>query len=289
METNVGGQLTPDQEALQRRVAQTISGLDSMSAELIHMQKMDALGQLAAGVTHDFKNVLQTIISIIDLIDTRADEPEQVHRLTASLMRVAERGVGLTQRLLAFARRQELQQEAVNLPAVMEGILQLLVHALGSNIHIEVEPMPANLWQPFVDVSQLELALLNLGINARDAMCGHGSLRLSAQNVVIPEVDRRSLANISTNRELADERRGAPLALNCGNYILLIVADDGCGMDEETLARAAEPFFTTKRAGKGSGLGLSMVHGFATQHGGTLRLRSQQGKGTSVELWLPSV
>lgn len=278
----------PNRANLQARAAQTVGRIDPMTAELIQMRKMDALGQLAAGVTHDFRNVLQTIMSTIDLINARADDPGQVRRLAASLMRVAEHGAGLTKRLLAFARRQELNQEAVDLPTMLGGISELLARTLGPSVRVEVEPLAADLWQPFVDVGQLELALLNLGINARDAMCGHGLLRLGALNVAIPEVDRRSSRTISADRRLADDRRGVPLALSYGDYVLLTVADDGCGMDEETLARAAEPFFTTKQTGEGNGLGLSMVHGFATQHGGALRLRSQKGRGTTVELWLPS-
>ena len=155
-------------------------------------------------------------------------------------------------------------------------------------MRVEVGALPAGLWRPFVDPSQLELALLNLGINARDAMSGQGTLRLCARNVGFPEFDRRQVAiNSADCSPQGTERRGPPLALDWGDYVLLTVSDTGSGMDEETLGRAAEPFFTTKPAGKGNGLGLAMVYGFVTQHGGALRLRSQLGKGTSVELWMP--
>ena len=252
------------------------------------MQKMEAIGQLASGITHDFRNVLQSIMSGIDLIDARADDPKQVRRLAASLMRVAEHGAGLTQRLLAFARRQDLKREAVSLPSLLEGASELLVRTLGTKVRVEVDASVVGLWSPFVDPGQLELALLNLGLNARDAMSGQGTLRFCARNVGVPEFDRRHRADSSPKgRFQGRERRGPPLVLEWGNYVLLTVSDTGSGMDEETLGRAAEPFFTTKPAGKGSGLGLAMVYGFLAQHGGALRLRSQLGKGTSVELWMP--
>ncbi len=270
------------------RTTETVKHLDALSAELIQMQKMDAIGQLASGITHDFRNVLQAIMSGIDLIEARADDPKQVRRLAASLMRVAEHGAGLTQRLLAFARRQELKREAVSLPVLLEGIAELLLRTLGTKVRVEVEALPAGLWRPFVDPGQLELALLNLGINARDAISGQGTLRLCARNVGLPEFDQRQVAsNSAGGRSQGKERRGPPLVLDWGDFVLLTVSDTGSGMDEETLRRAAEPFFTTKPAGKGSGLGLAMVYGFVTQHGGALRLRSQLGKGTSVELWMP--
>jgi len=270
------------------RATETVKHLDELSAELIQMQKMDAIGQLASGITHDFRNVLQAIMSGIDLIEAHADNPKQVRRLTASLMRAAEHGAGLTQRLLAFARRQDLKREAVSLPALLDSVAELLLRTLGTTVRVEVEALPAGLWQAFVDPSQLELALLNLGINARDAMSGQGTLRLCARNVGLPEFDRRQvMGNSADDRFLGKERRGPPLALDSGDYVVLTVSDTGSGMDEATLRRAAEPFFTTKPAGKGSGLGLAMVYGFVTQHGGTLRLASQLGKGTSVELWMP--
>jgi len=269
------------------RAAERVKHLDPVSAELIQMQKMDAVGQLASGITHDFRNVLQAIMSGIDLIEARADEPEQVRRLAASLMRVAEHGAGLTQRLLSFARRQDLKREVVNLPVLLDGVVKLLVRTLGTKVRVEVDASSIGLRQPFVDPGQLELALLNLGINARDAMSGQGTLRLCVRNAGLPTSDRRNVACTSADGFRSEERRGPPLALDCGDYVLLTVSDTGSGMDEETLGRAAEPFFTTKPAGKGSGLGLAMVYGFVTQHGGALRLRSQLGQGTSVELWMP--
>lgn len=272
---------------LLNRATETVKQLDIASAELIQMQKMNAVGQLASGITHDFRNVLQAIMSGIDLIEVRAHDPDQVRRLAASLMRVSEHGVELTQRLLAFARRQDVRPEAINLLALLESVAGLLLRTLGSKVHVEVETPPSGLWQPLIDPGQLELALLNLGINARDAMSGQGTLRLCARNVGLPEFERRHGASTSVDRPQQNERRGPPLVLDCGDYVLLTVSDTGSGMDSETLERATEPFFTTKPAGKGSGLGLPMVYGFVTQHGGALRLRSQLGKGTSVELWLP--
>ena len=201
-------------------------------------------------------------------------------------MHVAEHGVALTQRLLAFSRNEKLKREAVDLPSILEGVSELLARTLGAMVHVKTDPLAKDLWRPFIDASQFELALLNLGINARDAMDGQGRLRFRARNASIPKVDRRSTTNLGTQAPVA-ERRGPPIELACGDYLLVEVSDTGSGMDEATLARAAEPFFTTKPAGKGSGFGLSMVHGFATQHGGALRLKSQLGHGTTVELWLP--
>lgn len=269
------------------RATETVKHLDIASAELIQMQKMNAIGQLASGITHDFRNVLQAVMSGIDLLETRAHDPDQVRRLAASLMRTTEHGVELTQRLLAFARRQDVKPEAINLPALLDSAAELLLRTLGPKVHVEVETPPSGMWQPLVDPGQLELALLNLGINARDAMSGQGTLRLCARNVGLPEFERRHAASTSVGKHGQNERRGPPLVLDCGDYVLLTVSDTGSGMDDETLERATEPFFTTKPAGKGSGLGLPMVYGFATQHGGALRLRSQLGKGTAVELWLP--
>jgi len=272
---------------LLNRATETVKHLDIASAELIQMQKMNAVGQLASGITHDFRNVLQAIMSGIDLIEVRAHDPDQVRRLAASLMRVTEHGVELTQRLLAFARRQEVKPEAIDLAALLKSAAELLLRTLGSKVHVEVETPPASLWQPLIDPGQLELALLNLGINARDAMSGQGTLRLCARNVGLPEFERRHAASASAGKLQGAERRGPPLVLDCGDYVLLTVSDTGSGMDGETLERATEPFFTTKPPGKGSGLGLPMVYGFVMQHRGALRLRSQPGKGTSVELWLP--
>ena len=282
-----GASATQARLRLLSRATETVKRLDVASAELVQMQKMNAVGQLASGITHDFRNVLQAIMSGIDLIEVRAHDPDQVRRSAASLMRIAEHGVELTQRLLAFARRQDVKPEAANLPALLDNAAELLLRTLGSKVRVEVETPPAGLWRPLVDPGQLELALLNLGINARDAMSGQGTLRLCARNVGLPEFERRHTASVSADKLRREERRGPPLALDCGDYVLLAVSDTGSGMDGETLERATEPFFTTKPAGKGSGLGLPMVYGFVTQHGGALRLRSRLGKGTSVELWLP--
>jgi len=191
------------------RATGAVKHLDALSAELIQMQKMDAIGQLASGITHDFRNVLQAIMSGIDLIDARADDPKQVRRLAASLMRVAEHGAGLTQRLLAFARQQELKREAVSLLALLEGVAELLLRTLGTKVRVDVEVLPAGLWQPFVDPGQLELALLNLGINARDAMSGQGTLRLCARNVGLPEFDRRQVMGNSADDKSQGKERGA--------------------------------------------------------------------------------
>ena len=187
-------------------------------------------------------------------------------RLIDGAIEGAERGASLTQRLLAFARQQDLRPAAVDLAELMRGMVEMLRRSLGPLIEVETE-FPADLWPAHVDANQLELALLNLAVNARDAMPEGGRLTLGARNETIAAA--------------------ADGALAAGDYVCLAVADSGTGMDAATLARATEPFFTTKGAGQGTGLGLSMVHGLAAQSGGALRLSSRPGAGTTAELWLP--
>jgi signal transduction histidine kinase len=235
-------------------------------AALRQAQKLEAVGQLTGGIAHDFNNLLTVVIGNLVLASSRAREHSNILPLLQSALRAAERGVSLIQRLLAFARKQRLDPRPVDLGSLVTGIKELLQRTVGSAIRLEivadVSVAPAH-----VDANQVELAILNLVINARDAMPMGGTLRISLHN-------RRTDLN-------------SPTDLISGDYVVVSVSDTGTGMDEATLAQAFDPFFTTKEVGSGSGLGLPMVQGFAGQSGGAVRIRSKLGKGTAVELWLP--
>ena len=227
-------------------------------------QKMEAIGQLTGGVAHDFNNLLTPIVGALDLLQRKGLGGEREKRLIDGAALSAERARTLVQRLLAFARRQPLQAVAVDVAALVRGMIDLVASTIGPQIRVLVEA-PHDLPTATADPNQLEMALLNLVVNARDAMPDGGTLRIAA----MPET-------IVQDGDLAP-----------GRYICLSVTDTGTGMSAETMARAVEPFFSTKGVGKGTGLGLSMVHGLASQLGGALRLRSTAGEGTCVELWLP--
>lgn len=264
-----------------------VTGSDRPAAlgDRLHSQKMAALGELASGITHDFRNILQTVISTLDIIESRSNDPAEVRRLTASALRAAERGISLTRRLLTFAHYEAADARPTCLLSSLESATETLTRTVEARMNVGVEPPSSELWQVVIDPSEFELALINLGINARDAMPGGGRIRLGARNVTIPLVDRRALP--LRERHAPINRRGPRLALPGGDYVAVTVDDTGTGMDEATLARAIEPFFTTKPLGKGTGLGLSMVHDLATRARGALRLISKSGQGTTAELWLP--
>lgn len=241
--------------------------LEQAQQALFQSQKMDAIGQLTGGVAHDFNNLLMAIIGSIELLKKRIPDHPKVTPLLDNAMQGAKRGAALTQRLLAFARKQDLNLRSIDLPALVRGMTDLLRRTIGPLIVIETR-MPEALAAVQADANQLELALLNLTMNARDAMPNGGSIVIAAREEIV-----------------ADGGPAGPLAP--GRYVCLSVTDSGEGMDEATLKRAAEPFFTTKGIGKGTGLGLSMVHGLAEQSGGRLALSSKKGEGTTAELWLP--
>jgi signal transduction histidine kinase/CheY-like chemotaxis protein len=235
--------------------------------QLRQIHKMEAVGQLTGGIAHDFNNLLTIIIGQLEIALNRVSaDPRTVESLQAAL-RAAERGAALTRHLLAFARRQHLDPRPVDIPGVFSAAESLLEQTIGPAIALmmrsELDLRPA-----WIDPNQLELAILNLALNARDAMPGGGVLRISAEN-----------------------RQGhigsLPSELRPFDYVVISVTDTGVGMNEETLRRAFEPFFTTKEAGGGSGLGLSIVHGFAVQSGGMVEIASAPGEGTKVDLWLP--
>jgi PAS domain S-box-containing protein len=229
-------------------------------------QKMESMGQLTGGVAHDFNNLLTPIVGALDMLQSRGVGGEREQRLIAGAAQSAERAKTLVQRLLAFARRQPLQMTAVDVGKVVRGMADLVASTTGPQVRVMVEVAEA-LPPAKADPNQLEMALLNLAVNARDAMPRGGTLRITASAEAV--------------------QAGVDGTLPAGRYVRLSVADTGVGMDEATLARAVEPFFSTKGIGKGTGLGLSMVHGLASQLGGALSIKSKPGLGTNVELWLP--
>ena len=231
----------------------------------LQAQKLEAIGQLTGGIAHDFNNLLTAVLGSLELLRKRLrDDPKSI-ALLENAAQGAQRGTTLTKRMLAFARNYELNKEVTSIPELVRGMTELLQRSIGPSFNLETH-FPLSLKPIEVDTNQLELALLNLTLNARDAMPDGGDIILAARE-----------------ESVAAAHKG----LEAGNYIRVSVTDTGEGMDEETLGRATEPFFTTKGVGKGTGLGLSMVHGFAEQSGGRLILRSQKDRGTTAELWLP--
>jgi CheY-like chemotaxis protein len=235
-------------------------------AALLQAQKIETMGQLVGGVAHDFNNLLMAVIGNLDLLAKRIGNDPRMTRFLEGALEGARRGATLTQRLLAFARRQELQSEPTDVIALLEDMRGLIGRSVGPMIEVKIiasGAMPA----VNIDPNQLEMALLNLAVNARDAMPAGGLLTIMLDHQFVAATD--------------------DLELKSGAYVRLTVQDTGEGMDSATLARAVEPFFSTKGIGKGTGLGLSMVHGLADQSGGTFCLKSQLGVGTTAELWLP--
>jgi CheY-like chemotaxis protein len=243
-----------------------ISEQRSLESQLIQAQKMDAIGKLTGGIAHDFNNLLAAVIGGLGLLDKRASLNEEDRRILGMTKRAAEQGSELVRRLLAFARRQKLEPNPVDLAGLQEAVWDLLTHTLGGLVDIEWHAA-GRTWKAFADQAQLELALVNLIINARDAMPAGGTVTVAVENRPV------------TADNWAD--------LPPGDYVLLTVADTGTGISAADLEKVMEPFYTTKEMGKGSGLGLSMVYGFAKQSNGAFRLRSQLGSGTTAELWLP--
>jgi PAS domain S-box-containing protein len=251
-------------DELESRVEERTREREIALRQLHESQKMESIGQLTGGVAHDFNNLLAVILGSLSLLKKSVPEEPRITRLLDRAIQGAERGATLTTRLLAFARRQELKVEFVTLQKLIPEMLDFLRHSVGPNIEIRAEVSP-EVGAIEVDANQLELALINLAVNARDAMPQGGSLTIACHN----------------------EANGKRIGLSRDPFVCITVADTGEGMSEATLARAQEPFFTTKGVGKGTGLGLSMVHGFAAQSGGTMRIKSQPGRGTAVTIWLP--
>ena len=257
---------TEELERAHADVLRQIAERERAEEKLRQAQKMETVGQLTGGVAHDFNNLLMAVLGNLDLLRKHVSNDPKAVRLISGALQGAKRGAALTQRLLAFARRQDLQVRPVDLAALVHGMTDLLQRSLGPGIDLRLQLDGAS--RPAVaDSNQVELALLNLAVNARDAMPKGGILTI--------ELDT------------AEACAGDP-ELRPGPYIRLAVTDTGCGMDADTLKRAVEPFFSTKELGKGTGLGLSMIHGLAVQLKGKLRLTSEVGRGTRAELWLPA-
>ncbi|WP_406855899.1 response regulator [Alsobacter sp. KACC 23698] len=237
-----------------------------LDARLRQAEKMQALGTLAGGVAHDFNNLLTAVLGSIDLAARRIEDNPRVSRLLANAAYAARRGASLTHRLLSFSRQRELEPRVVNPNVVLAEMSDLLSRTLGGMVQIEKDCEP-DLWSVMIDPAQLELAVLNLCINARDAMPEGGLLTLSTRNVVAVDGDE--------------------LSLTPGEYVLLSVRDTGSGIPPDVLARIFEPFFTTKEVGKGTGLGLSMVYGLVQQSGGLVDVETAPGAGTVMNLYLP--
>lgn len=272
----------PEREAKTGRFLHSLTVINDITARnraeaaLRQTQKLEALGSLTSGVAHDFNNLLMIIQGSLQLLARRLPGSDvRAARLVDAAMEGANRGAALTARLLAFARQQELTPRSVDPRALLATLRPMLDHLVGSTTRID-EDIPAALWNLQADPSQLELALLNLAANARDAMPAGGCLRLGARNATIAALAESGFIGVRP-------QPAAPV----GEHVVLSVSDTGMGMDETALARATDPFFTTKGPGKGIGLGLSMVHGFALQSGGALLLSSRPGMGTTAELWLP--
>ena len=278
-------QLRDAEAQLERRVAERTEELAAANRQLLsqieqreqaehslrQLQRLEAVGQLTAGVAHDFNNLLQIIVGNIGILrklfEQAQADPRYLQRLE-SMATAAERGARLTAQLLAFSRRQRLEPKATDLNETVDAMMDLLHSSIGGTVHLDTKLQPG-LWNALVDPTQIELVILNLALNARDAMDVGGALVISTRNERVSAAAKRP-------------EEPAP-----GEYVVLAVADTGSGMAEEVRERVFEPFFTTKAVGKGSGLGLSQVLGFAKQSGGGVRLLSESGKGTTVEVFLP--
>jgi PAS domain S-box-containing protein len=259
--------LRRNNEELEARVAERTREREVALNQLHESQKMETIGQLTGGVAHDFNNLLAIILGSLALLKKGLPEDQRTSRLLEGAIQGAERGATLTKRLLAFARRQELKFEAVDVQKLVPDMLDFLRQSVGPGISIDIDILP-DVHPVKIDANQLELALMNLAVNARDAMPKGGSLTITCRNE-------------------ARDNTALPVTLPRGDYVRISVADTGEGMSQGTLAKAMEPFFTTKGIGKGTGLGLSMVHGLTAQAGGAMHISSQLAKGTAVTLWLP--
>jgi signal transduction histidine kinase len=255
-------------ESLGRRVEQRTAELESAQASLVQAQKMEAVGQLTGGIAHDFNNMLAIVIGNLDIARRRlAQGRGDVGRQIESAMDGAQRAAALTRRLLVFARRQPLEPQVSDLNLLLGDLSELLRRTIGEKVRIELSPAPS-VWPVSIDRAQMESAVINLAINARDAMPNGGVLGIETLNMIQDEA-------------------GPEDGLAPGDYVMVAVADSGSGMAPEVAARAFEPFFTTKEVGRGTGLGLSQVYGFLRQSGGHVDIDSAPGAGTTVRLYFP--
>ena len=268
-------QRTAELEEAHRAVLAQIRSREEAEERLRQSQKLEMIGQLTGGVAHDFNNLLMAVLSNLDLLAKYVPAESREARLIEGALQGARRGATLTQRLLAFARNQDLNVEPVDMPGLLRGMVGLLERSVGPLVEMQLE-VAEDLPPASVDANQVEMALLNLVLNARDAMAKGGRLSIALDAVQSGAATADGVA------------RDEPAGLAPGTYLRLAVTDSGHGMDRETLERAIEPFFTTKGRGKGTGLGLSTIHGVAVQLNGALHLASEPGRGTRAELWLPA-
>ena len=260
------GDRTRDLASANDRLTAEIAERERAEARLIQAQKMEAIGQLTGGIAHDFNNLLTVVVGSLDLVLRRCkDEP--IVRLAANALQAAERGAKLTSQLLAFSRRQRLSPTPVDINKIVSGMREMLARSIGPHMQIDTL-LDCDTWPALADPTQLEVMLLNLAINSRDAMEQGGHIRIVTRNIH------------SVPSALASE-------LEPGEYVCISVSDDGPGMHPDVLAHAFEPFFTTKSRGKGTGLGLAQLYGFAKQSGGAARIVSELGSGTTVSIYLP--
>jgi signal transduction histidine kinase/ActR/RegA family two-component response regulator len=259
---------TQELSSANNRLINEIAERRRTEARLLQAQKMEAIGQLTAGIAHDFNNLLTGVLGNMELLSRRLEDEKHL-RLIRTAMQAAERGSKLTGQLLAFSRLQRLTPKPTQINDLITRMSDLLASSMGGLVKVETSLHP-KLWPALVDQTQLELVILNLAINARDAMPTGGRLTIETRN-----------------RLGAPDFSEFPEDLEPGDYVLVQVSDDGVGMSPDLVARAFEPFFTTKAAGRGTGLGLSQAYGFARQSGGSIRLTSEVGEGTTVTLYLP--
>jgi signal transduction histidine kinase len=253
---------------LEERVARALADRRQAEAALIQAQKIEALGRLTGGVAHDFNNLLTAIVGNLELLEARLPATDtDGHRLAEAAIRSTQRAARLTQQLLAFGRKQTLQLRAVDVNRVIGGMDEMLRHTIGPTTLVETDFAP-DLWPALVDEDQLVLSVLNLALNARDAMPAGGILRIGTANVPAG-------------------MPGQPSDLDAGDFVRISVIDNGTGISQDVLGKVFEPFFTTKQHGKGTGLGLSQVYGLAKQVGGTVAIKTRVGKGTKVHVYLP--
>ena len=254
---------------LEARVLDEVYARSKVEEQLRQVQKMEAVGQLTGGIAHDFNNMLAVIIGGLSLLKRKLARGESdVERFVDAAIDSAQRAATLTRRLLAFSRQQPLSPEPLAVNRLVARMSELLARTLGEHVKVETV-LAAGLWQVNADPAQLENAILNLAVNARDAMPGGGRLTIETLNAFV------------------DDRYAREYAIEGGQYVLIAVADTGAGMTPEVIAKAFDPFFTTKGAGKGTGLGLSQVYGFVRQSGGHVKIYSEIGVGTSVKIYLP--
>lgn len=258
---------TAQLEAANSHLAAQISERKKAESALAQAQRLEAIGQLTSGVAHDFNNLLTVVMGNVEQMKRRSTDPQVLRRLEM-MGEASRRGAKLTAQMLAFSRRQKLEPQAVNLNNTVKSMTEMLESAIGGSIQIHPPRLAPDLWPAMIDPTQIELVILNLAINARDAMAAGGSLTIRTENVSVGDPQR-------------------PEEPAAGDYVVVSVADTGSGMTEDVRCRALEPFFTTKAIGKGSGLGLSQAFGLAKQSGGGLSIDTEQDRGTTIRVFLP--